>query len=142
MSKDDIAEELQAYADFLRLDGQEGRANGYEKASQAVKTASHIPPNPARLNGIGNSTREAVIELENGVGIDELDELREKYPWYDEFREVKYIGPARAEQIHETFNVSTLSKLDMVARNGDLTEISGIGPATASKIKQSIKELQ
>jgi len=27
--------------------------------------ASYIPPNPARLDGIGGSTREAVIDLES-----------------------------------------------------------------------------
>ena len=142
MSKDDIAEELEAYADFLRLDGQEGRANGYEKAAQAVRKASYIPPNPARLNGIGNSTREAVIELENGVGIEELEDLREKYPWYDEFRKVKHIGPSRAQELHEKLNISTLDKLEMVANNGDLQMISGIGPKTAKKIKKSIEEVK
>ena len=142
MSKDEIADELDEYADFLRLAGQTGRAKGYEQAARAVRMASYIPPNPARLDGIGGSTRNAVIDLENGMGIDELEELRERYPWYDAFREVKHIGPSRAEQLHEKFNISTIDKLDMVARNGDLELVSGIGPATADKIKASIEEVK
>lgn len=142
MTKDEIADELDEYSDFLRLDGQTGRASGYEKAARAVRTASHIPPNPARLNGIGSSTRDAVINLENGVGIDELDELREEYPWYDAFRDVKHIGPARAKKIYETFGVETLEKLELVAREGDLTLISGIGPATQEQIRESIENLK
>ena len=142
MSKDEIADELDEYADFLRLDGQTGRAKGYEQAARAVRMASYIPPNPARLDGIGGSTRNAVIDLENGMGIDELEELRERYPWYDAFREVKHIGPSRAEQLHKKFNISTIDKLDMVARNGDLELVSGIGPATADKIKASIEEVK
>lgn len=142
MSKDEIADELDEYADFLRLDGQTGRAKGYDKAARAVRMASYIPPNPARLDGIGGSTRNAVIDLENGMGIDELEELRERYPWYDAFREVKHIGPSRAKQLHEKFNISTIDKLDMVARNGDLELVSGIGPATADKIKASIEEVK
>lgn len=140
MSKDDIADELDTYADFLRLDGQTGRAKGYEQAARAVRMASHIPANPSHLNGIGNSTREAVIDLENGMSIDELEELREEYDWYDAFREVKHIGPARAKRLHDKFNISSLEKLEMVARNGDLELISGVGPATAEKIKESIEE--
>jgi DNA polymerase (family 10) len=142
MSKDEIADTLETYADFLRLDGQEGRANGYDKAARAIRTASYIPPNPSRLNGVGGSTRETVIDLENGMGIDELEELREEYPWYDAFREVKHIGPARAKQINETLGVSTLDKLELVAKEGDLELISGIGPATAEKIEKSIESLK
>jgi len=55
---------------------------------------------------------------------------------------VKHIGPARAEQIHEKFGVSSMEKLELVAREGDLQLISGVGPATAEKIKDSIEELK
>jgi len=74
------------------------------------------------------------------MGIDELDELRDEYDWYTAFKDVRHIGPARAEQIHDKFNVSTLNKLAMVARNGDLELISGIGPKTSEKIQASIEE--
>jgi DNA polymerase (family 10) len=142
MKKDEIADELDEYAEFLKLDGQTGRAHAYEKAARSVRTASYLPPNPARLDGIGSSTREIVIDLENDQGIEELDELRERYPWYDAFREVKHIGPARAKTIHETFNVSSLDRLELVAREGDLQLINGIGPKTEEKIKRSIAELR
>jgi DNA polymerase (family 10) len=141
MNQEEIADELDAFADFLRLDGQSNRAKGYEKAGRSVRMASYLPPNPARLDGIGGSTRDKVITLENGGSIEELEELREKYPWYDSFREVKHIGPARAKKIHELFNVETLSKLEMVARNGDLQMVSGIGPATEDEIIKSIESL-
>jgi DNA polymerase (family 10) len=140
MSKAEVAAALEEYAALLEIDGQDGRAHAYDNAARAIRRADRVPPNPARLNGIGNSTREAVIDLENGIGIDELDELREEYDWYTAFKDVDYIGPARAQEIHEKFNVSTLEKLDMVARNGDLKLISGIGPKTAEKIHRSIEE--
>jgi DNA polymerase (family 10) len=139
---EEISNKLEEYADFLRLDGQNGRAHAYEKAARAIRKRGWIPPNPARLNGIGGSTREAVIDLENGMGIDELEALKEKYPWYDEFRKVKHVGPARAKEIHEKFGVSSLDKLKLVAREGDLQLISGVGPATAEKIKKSIEEVK
>lgn len=140
MTQEDVADKLDEYAALLKIDGQTGRSHAYEKAARAVRTASHIPPNPAKLTGIGDATREAVIDLENGMGIDELEELRDEYDWYTAFKDVKYIGASRAEQIHDKFNVSTLNKLAMVARNGDLELISGIGPKTAEKIQASIEE--
>jgi len=142
MKKDEIANTLEEYAEFLEIDGQTGRAHAYRKAANAINRRRFIPPNPAKINGIGDSTRSTVIDLDNGNQIDELEQLRETYDWYDAFKDVKYIGPSRAEQIHQTFNVSSLEKLDLVAANGDLTMISGIGPSTASKIQKSIVEIR
>lgn len=142
MKQEEIANELDAYSDFLRLDEQSGRAKGYEKAARSVRMASYLPPDPSRLNGIGGSTREKVITLENGGTIKELEELRSDYPWFDAFREVKHIGPARAKKIHELFNVDTLSKLEMVAQNGDLQMVRGIGPSTEEEILQSIEKVK
>jgi DNA polymerase (family 10) len=139
-SKDEIADELDKYADFLEIDGQTGRAHAYDKAARAVRRANWLPANPARLDGIGQSTREAVIDIENGVGIDELDDLEAAYDWYAAMRDVKHIGPARARELHEKLGIDSLAKLEMVARNGDLTLISGVGPKTASKIRDSIEK--
>lgn len=142
MSKNDIADTLEEYAEFLRLDGQDGRAHAYEKAARSVRISSYIPPNPARLDNVGDSTRETIIDLENGMGIDELDELKDEYSWYAEFNDVKHVGPARAKEIKETLGVETLDKLSLVARNGDLELINGIGPATAEKIEKSIEKVK
>lgn len=139
MTKEEIAETLDEYADFLRLDGQDGRAYAYEKAARSVRLASYLPPNPARLNNVGDSTREAIIDLENGTGIEELSDLQEKYDWYDEFKDVKHIGPSRAKQIKEELNITDIDMLALAAKNGDLTLLSGVGPATEEKIKRSIE---
>ncbi len=141
MGSEEIAAELDEYATLLKIDGQTGRSHAYDKAARAVRRSSYIPPDPSRLTGIGDATREAVIDLENGTGIDELAELRDEYDWYTTFKDVKHIGPSRAKELHEKFNISSLDTLEMVARNGDLTLISGVGPATAEKIQDSIEEL-
>lgn len=142
MKQEEIADELDAFADFLRVDGQTGRANGYDRAARSVRMASYLPANPARLDGIGGSTRDKVITLENGGSLTELEELRSEYPWYEAFRNVKHIGPSRARTIHETFKISTLDKLEMVVRNGDIQMVNGIGPATADEILESIESLK
>lgn len=137
---EEIVQELEEYADFLRIDGQEGRAHAYEKAARSLQRAGYCPPNPARLNNVGPSTREAIINLENGTGIEELEELKEEYGWYDELKDVKHIGPERAKDIHDTLNIETLEKLALVAKAGDLQLINGIGPKTSQKISQSIQK--
>jgi DNA polymerase IV (family X) len=132
--------ELETYAEFLRLDNQNGRAHAYDKAAQALQKSHRVPPDPSRLDGIGPSTREEVISFENEVPVERYEQLKEKYPWYEAFRNVKHIGPSRAKKIHETFGIETFSKLRMVANAGDLTLVSGIGPATEKKIQQSIRK--
>jgi len=139
---EEIVEKLELYSEFLELDGQDGKSHAYDKAARAIRKRGWIPPNPARLDGIGGSTRNTVVTLENGGRLGELDELRERYPWYESFHEVKHIGPARAKQIHEIFNIDTLEKLEMVVRNGDIEIVQGIGPATAEKIRESIETLR
>jgi len=140
MSKEDVADVLQTYSEFLEIDGQEGRAYAYDNAARAVRTASHLPANPARLNGIGDSTRNAVIEAENTGTIDELESLKETYQWYDEFIDVPHIGPSRAQRLYENYSIDSKAKLRMMARAGDLTLLRGVGPTTAQKIEQSLEE--
>lgn len=138
--KESVADTLEEYSVFLEIDGQTGRAHAYDKAARAVRMASHLPPNPARLNGIGDSTRNAVIEVENTGTLDELEELREEYHWYDEFKDVSHIGPSRAQTLYENYAIDSKEKLQMMANAGDLTLLQGVGPKTAQKIEQSLNE--
>lgn len=142
MNQDEIAETLDEFADFLTVDGQTNRAKGYERAARSIRMASYLPPNPSKLDGIGGSIRDTVVKLDNGGTIEELEELRSRYPWYNSFRDVKHIGPSRAETIHNKFKIESLDKLELVVRNGDIQMVSGIGPTTADKILDSIEELQ
>jgi DNA polymerase (family 10) len=141
MNKNEIAAALEEYSELLHLDNQSGRAHAYEKAARALQTARYVPANPSRLNGIGAATREAVVDLENGAGLDELDELREKYDWYVEMRDVRHIGPKRAKLLHEEYGMDSLEDLALMARADDLTAISGVGPKTSEEMKESIEEL-
>lgn len=141
MKKNDIADALEEYSELLHLDNQSGRAHAYEKAARALRKASHAPPNPARLTGIGAATREAVVDLENGAGLDELDKLRDKYDWYVELRDVQHIGPKRAKLLHEEYGMDSLEDLKLMARADDLTAITGVGPKTSEEMKESIDEL-
>lgn len=43
MSKNEVVDSLEEYADFLRVDGQAGRAHAYEKAARAIQKSNRIP---------------------------------------------------------------------------------------------------
>jgi DNA polymerase/3'-5' exonuclease PolX len=136
-----LADTLDEYATFLKLDGQDGRAHGYERAARKIRQARYLPPDPSDIDGIGASIRQTIAQYQVSGQIDELESLREEYSWFNELKDVKHIGPSRAEQLHEQLHVDSLDDLLLVARNGDLTLIDGVGPVTAQKIHDSAKEL-
>jgi len=138
--QDELADLLEEYETYLKLDGQDGRAHAYGKAARAIRSASYMPPNPADINGVGDSIRTTIAKWQRSGTIQELDDLKEEYPWYEELNDVSHVGPARAKQLHFKLRVDDLDDLLLVAREGDLTLIDGVGPKTAEKIHESAKK--
>lgn len=140
MNTDTTADVLDEYATFLRLDGQEGRAYAYEGAAREIRKRRFLPPNPAEIDGIGDQIRDTLATYQRRGSIPELDALKAEYEWYDELRHVDGIGPSRAEQLHEKFNINTIDELLMVGE--DLTLADGIGPTRADKILDAALDAQ
>lgn len=135
----ELSKQLEEYATYLELDGQDGRAHAYDKAARSIRTASYLPPNPADLNGVGDSIRTTIAKYQRSGTIPELEGLKEDYPWFDELKDVKHIGPARARALHEELHVDDIDDLLLVG--DDVTMLSGVGPKTAEKIMDSAQEL-
>jgi len=133
-----LANELEEFSAFLKLDGQPNRAIGYEKAARNIRTARYMPPDPSDIDGVGESIRTTIARWQRSGDIQELEELREEYPWFDTLNCVKYVGPERARKIHEKLSVDTIDDLLLVGQ--DLTLVNGIGPKTARKILDSARE--
>jgi len=132
MNKKDIVDEFQLYAELLRLDGEKSRAFAYEKASVGLSKAKFIPPNPALINGIGDSIRERIVDLDCGRGIGNLEQLKQRYPWYAELSQVDGLGPKRAQAIYDEFGITTVEEL--IDLGESITDVSGIGDKTASTV--------
>lgn len=135
--QEELADVLEEYATYLKLDGQDGRATGYDRAARNIRRASFLPPDPSDIDGIGDSIRTKIAKYQRSGSIEELDDLYRQYPWFEELKDVSHVGPARARKLHEELHVDDLDDLLLVARNGDLTLIDGVGPKTAEKIEQS-----
>lgn len=139
--QEQLADTLDEYATFLVLDGQDGRATGYDRAARNIRRAKYLPPDPSDIDGIGDSIRTTIAKYQRSGSIEELDDLHRQYPWFAELKDVRHIGPVRAEQLHEELAVESLDDLLLIARNDDLTLIDGVGPKTAEKIHESAKDL-
>lgn len=141
MSKnEEIAEVLEEFATYLRLDGQQGRANGYEQAALSIRSAGYMPPDPSRLDKVGDSIRTKIARYQRSGSIDELEHLKDEYSWYEELKQVDGIGPKRAKQIHEKFNVEDLDDLILVGE--DLQMLPRVGPKRSRNILDSAHEVR
>jgi len=139
-AKNEIADEFRLYADLLRIDGQESRAFAYDTAAEGLRRANYMPPDPSRINGVGPSIREKIVDLDCGRGIGDLAALKDTYPWYIEFSQVDGLGPALGQRIYDEFGVETIDGLLDVGE--DITQAKGIGDATASTILKGARAIQ
>lgn len=136
-SQEQLSNLLEEYATYLKLDEQHSRAHAYDKAARAIRTSSYLPPDPSNIDGIGDSIRTTIAKWQRSGTIEELEELKMQYDWFAELKDVSQIGPARAKQLHFKLRVDNLDDLLLVAKEGDLTLIDGVGPKTAEKIRKS-----
>lgn len=134
----ELAEVLDEYSTFLEIDGQDGRAYAYDKAARSIRRANYLPPDPAEIDGIGDSIRTTIARWQRSGEIAELEQLKEEYSYYNELQHVDNIGPSRAKQINEKLSVEDVDDLLLVG--DDLTLVDGIGPKTADKILSSARE--
>lgn len=141
MSKpEDLAEVLDEFATYLELDGQEGRAHAYDKAARTLRQARYVPPNPADLDGIGDSIRTKIAQYQRAGKIDELEELKDDYAWYDNLCDINGVGTKRARQMNDKLNIEDIDDLLLVGN--DLTLLNRVGPKTASNILEAAREVQ
>lgn len=135
-----IADELDRFAAYLKLDGQDGRARGYERAARNIRMNGYVPPDPTAITGVGDTIREQIATYQHSGEIDELAELEEQYPWFEDLRHVDHIGPARAKQIHDKFSVESFDDLILVGQ--DLTLLNRVGEKRARAMVESARELR
>jgi DNA polymerase/3'-5' exonuclease PolX len=141
MSKTDkYANLLNEFATYLEIDGQQGRAKAYQKASRSLRKRHYIPPDPTEINNIGPSIRTKIAQYQRSGEIQELSELKKEYSWFAELKKVDGVGPSRAEQLHEKFNIETLDDLILVGE--DITLLPRVGKKRARNILDSAHEVR
>lgn len=134
-----LSDTLSEYATYLELDGQDAKAQAYDRAARSIRTANYLPPDPSQIDGIGETIRTTIAKYQRSGEIAELEELKEKYDWFEDLRKVDHLGPSRAEDVHFKFRVSSIDDLLMIG--DDLTMINGIGEKTKNKIMESAREV-
>lgn len=136
-----LADALDELALHYRLEDMGHIARQYQKASTALRKADFLPPDPSRLDGVGEAIREDIAEWRAFGEISRLEDMRERRPYLNTLTRVNAVGPKTAKTLYHEKGAETLEDLDAIVEAGELEDVSGIGPKTATSIRRSLSQL-
>ena len=144
----EIAELLEAYADLLAAQGVDYKPKVYERAAESIRDspedieelAAEGPEAVRRIQDVGESISEKVVEaIETGT-FEQLDEKRAEMPVeMAELTSVEGVGPKTVGDLYRALDVRDLDDLENAAREGEIRDVSGFGEKTEQNILEGIE---
>jgi len=132
-----LVDELQELSQYLMVDGKPGYGATVSNAALAVKKKGYVPANPAEIEGVGETVREFIVEYQHAGEIQELESLRDQYPYFERFRNIDGVGPATARKLGDA-GIRTKPELEYAIETGEILDVDGIGQKTAENILQNL----
>ena len=146
-----VASRLREAAALLRGQGASPyRANAYRDAAESIEKLSRDVRNVFDTGGVkgldenpkvGLGIASAVAEILATGHWAQLERLRGSTEPELLLQSVPGIGPQLAQMIHTKLNVETLEGLEIVANDGRLDELPGVGTRRAAAIRAIVSEM-
>ena len=152
MNNEEIARRFYRLSALMELRGDDPfRLRSYRNAAEAIE----VWPTPLReiaeeegaaglqsIPGVGKAIASKIIELLDHGTFAAWERLVAETPdTVLDLLELPGIGPKTAATLHQKFKVSSLDELKKFVAGGGLDLVDGIGPKTAERIKESLKDL-
>jgi len=149
MDNDAIARRFHRLAALMEVRGDDPfRLRSYRNAAEAIE----VWPTPLKeiaekegvaglqeIPGVGKAIAGKVIELLTKGTFDAWERLTAETPESVlDLLEIPGIGPKTAALLHQRFKVSSLADLKTFVSSGGLDMVDGIGPKTATRIKETL----
>jgi DNA polymerase (family 10) len=144
----EIAELLEAYADLLAAQGVDYKPKVYERAAESIRDspedieelAAEGPEAVRRIQDVGESISEKVVEAVETGTFEQLDEKRAEIPVeMAELTSVEGVGPKTVGDLYRALDVRDLEDLERAAREGEIRDVSGFGEKTEQNILEGIE---
>lgn len=145
------ADRLREAADLLEAQGANPfRVSAYRKAATTVlELPEDLParvdrdglPGLEALPGIGRGIAAALLEMVRSGRWTQLERLRGSADPVQLLTAVPGLGHRLAERIHDELQVDTLEGLELVAHDGRLESVPGVGPRRAAAIRSSLQTM-
>lgn len=95
-----------------------------------------------KIKGVGNSTADKIIELENTGTVAKLEMLREKYPpAFVQLTRIPGLGPKTLKTIRRELGVENIDDLKAAIEQERLRDLPGLGKTSEEKIGKAIERL-
>ncbi len=149
LSNRDIADIFETVADMLLLKGEIiHRVMAYRRAAESVRElprdlrAIAAEGKLRDIEGIGQVLAEKITELVETGQLEFYERLKEEIPMglVDMLR-VNGVGPKRAMLFYKELGIASVPALEAAAREGKLSQLSGMGTKSEKKILESIEAL-
>ena len=145
------ADRLREAADLLEAQGANPfRVSAYRKAATTVldlpeDLAARVDrdglPGLEALPNIGRGIAAALLEMLRTGRWTQLERLRGSADPVQLLTAVPGLGHRLAERIHDELQVDTLEGLELVAHDGRLESVPGVGPRRAAAIRASLQTM-
>src|SRR5215211_1913210 len=149
MDNDAIARRFHRLAVLMEVRGDDPfRLRSYRNAAEAIEVwptslkeiaAQEGVTGLQEIPGVGKAIAGKVIDLLNKGTFDAWERLTAETPeTVLDLLEIPGIGPKTAALLHQRFKVSSLPDLKAFVTSGGLDMVDGIGPKTATRIKEAL----
>src|ERR1041384_7477866 len=149
MNNEEIARRFFRLSALMEIRGDDPfRLRSYRNAAEVIE----VWPTPLKeiaekegvaglqeIPGVGKAIAGKVIELLSKGTFDAWERLTAETPESVlDLLEIPGIGPKTAALLHQRFKVSSLADLKVFVNSGGLDMVDGIGPKTATRIKETL----
>ncbi|WP_324758620.1 DNA polymerase/3'-5' exonuclease PolX [Haloarcula montana] len=144
---DEVATELEAFADLLEAKGVEYKPRAYRRAAENIREypgaieglAADGEDAVGEIDGVGDAISSKIVEYVETGQIGELAELREELPVdMEALTAVEGVGPKTVGDLYEALGITTLDELEAAAEAGEIQEVKGFGAKTEQNILDNI----
>ncbi|MFC7021282.1 MULTISPECIES: DNA polymerase/3'-5' exonuclease PolX [Haloarcula] len=145
---DDVATELEAFADLLDAKGVEYKPRAYRRAAENIRDhpvaiedlASEGEDAIEDIEGVGDAIAAKVAEYVETGAIEELEALREELPVdMAGLTAVEGVGPKTVGTLYEALGITTLDELEAAAEAGEIRDVKGFGEKTEQNILDNLE---
>ncbi|MFH1454311.1 MAG: DNA polymerase/3'-5' exonuclease PolX [Armatimonadota bacterium] len=146
MNNKSISDIFYTIAEYLELkDENPFKIRAYSNAGRTIENLSQdmskieSVPELRKIQGIGESIAEKILEINKTGGCSYLEELKKDIPpGLLDIMAVPGMGPKKAAQVYKDLGISDVEQLKAFAEEGKLSVLKGFGEKTEANILRGI----